>query len=154
VPTAIEVAAGLTDAYIAHLPLPPRGKVGHERPWPLYPDYLQKRRVHFMLDLSYGTGGLVDAARPIIFPSQPVPLPARICVYDRELMRELRRREPDPKKLRFVDFEQALDDYIRLLPQKNKADVAKDFEGFKQFYFDHNDDPARRQVIEDYLKAR
>ena len=35
VPTAIEVAAGLTDAYIAHLPLPPRGKVGHERPWPL-----------------------------------------------------------------------------------------------------------------------
>ena len=69
-------------------------------------------------------------------------------------MRELRRREPDPKKLRFVDFEQALDDYIRLLPQKDKADVAKDFEGFKQFYFDHNDDPARRQVIEDYLKAR
>lgn len=155
VPTAIEVAAGLTDAYIAHLPLPPRGKVGHERPWTLYPDYLLRRRVHFMLDLSYGTGGLVDAGRDIIFPASPVPLPARICVYDRELMRELRRREPDPKKLRFVDFEAFLDtQYIPLLAQKNKADVAKDFAGFRQFYFDHNDDPARRRAIEDYLKGQ
>ncbi|GDY02183.1 hypothetical protein LBMAG49_15120 [Planctomycetota bacterium] len=148
VPVAIEVAAGLTDAYIAHLPLPPRGKVGHERPWPLYPEYLERRGMNFMLELSYHTGGLVDAARDIIFPAKPVPLPAKIVVYDRTLMRALKLRDKD---IQFVDFEQALDDYIKLLPQKNKADVAKDFAGFRRFYFDHNDDAERRFAIEAFL---
>ncbi|HSN28292.1 MAG TPA: hypothetical protein VLT45_18530, partial [Kofleriaceae bacterium] len=45
VPTAIECATGLTDAYIAHLPLHHRGRVGHEKHVP--PEYLLARGVDF-----------------------------------------------------------------------------------------------------------
>ena len=45
VPTAIECATGLTDAYIAHLPLKRRGRVGHEKHVP--PEYLLARGVDF-----------------------------------------------------------------------------------------------------------
>ena len=42
---AVECAAGLTDAFIARIPVPPGGKRGHDRPWPMYPDYLLQRRL-------------------------------------------------------------------------------------------------------------
>ena len=150
VPVAIECAGGLTDAYIAHLPAARLGKRGHGHGWRQFPQYLLQRGVHFMFDLSYetGNGALVDAARPIIFPSTPVPTPARIVVYDRKLMSELRRRDP---RIQCVDFERALDDYIAALPGKQKGDVARDLEGFRAFYFDHNEDPARLQAITAFL---
>lgn len=43
VPLAIEGAAGLTDHYVAHLPLKERGRPGHEKRPPL--DYLIKREI-------------------------------------------------------------------------------------------------------------
>ena len=153
VPVAVECAAGLTDAYIAHMPVPPRGKVGHERPWPLYPDYLLKRKLHFMLEGSYATGGICDQYRALAFPLPGLPdalaMPVRIVTWDSKLMAELRRRQP---RLLGSDFEGALDEYIKAIPTKTKEQVAKDFEDFRRFYFDHSDDAARRAAFESFLK--
>jgi hypothetical protein len=145
-PVAVECAAGLTDAYIARIPVAPGGKRGHDRPWPLYPQYLLQRRLHFMFELSYGEG---EAWRDIVFPSLPVPIPAKLVTWDRELMRELKRRSP---ALAFTDFEQHLDDYLSDLPGKGKAKVAADYARFVPFYFAHSTDPERRRKFEDFLR--
>ena len=143
-PVAIEVAAGLTDAYIARIPVPPGGKRGHDRPYTLYPEYLVRRRVHFMCDLSFGA---IDPWREILFT--PVNLPLKLVTWDRELMRELKRREPS---LQFQDFEAVLDSYIAELPSKSKEQVAADYVKFTAFYFAHNDDAARKAAFESFLK--
>lgn len=153
VDVAVECAAGLTDAYIAHLPVPGRRKPGHDRPWPMYPYYLIERKLHFMLEGSYQTGGFCDAYRQIAFPVPSLPdalaMPMKIVIWDRTLMRALRERQP---KHFGSDFEAALDTYIQELPNKPKEQVAKDFADLRQFYFDHNDDASRRAAFDSYLK--
>jgi hypothetical protein len=148
VQVAIECAAGLTDAFIARLPVPARGMVGHERSYRLYPGYLERRGVHFMLELSYGDGSGADAFRGIVFPAVPVPLPARIVGYDRELMRELRRRAPG---LVCIDFEQVLDQYLEGIARRPRAEAERDFAAFTKFYFDYSDDPERRARFRRFL---
>lgn len=153
VPVAVECAAGLTDAHIAKLPVPVRGKPGHERPWVLYPDYLIERKLHFMLEGSYATGGICDQWRALAFPVPGLPdelaMPVRIVTWDSERMAELRRRQP---RLLGSDFEAALDDYIRSMPTKDKKQVAKDYEDFRRFYFAHCDDRARQEPFEAFLR--
>ncbi|MCU0865400.1 MAG: glycosyltransferase family 39 protein [Planctomycetes bacterium] len=145
-PVAVECAAGLTDAFIARIPVAPGGKRGHDRPWPLYPQYLLQRRLHIMFELSYGAG---DPWRDILFPSLPVPVPAKLVTWDRELMRELKRRSP---ALVFTDFEKFLDDYLGDLPGKGREQVAADYAKFRPFYFAHNADPERQRKFEDFLR--
>ncbi len=144
VPVAVECASGLTDAHIAHLPVPDRGQPGHERNYTLYPGYLQRRGVHFMFELSFHTGSSADPYRDIFFPA----IPARIVVYDRTLLAELKRRDPN---VRFADFEAVLDQYLAEMPGKDKAVVARDLVGFRDYYFDHNDDPERLRAFEEFL---
>lgn len=146
VTTAVEVAGGLTDAYIAHMPPAQVFKPGHNRPWTLYPDYLLERRMNFMFELSYGSG---DPWRTIVFACGPVPVPAKIVVYDRALMAALRERDPN---LQFVDFERFLDDYVQSLPGKSRDAVRADLARFRSYYFDHNDDPERLQALEAFLR--
>jgi hypothetical protein len=143
VPVAIEVAAGLTDAHIARIPVAPGGKRGHDRPYWLYPQYLIDRRVHFMCDLSFGKG---EPWRDILFT--PVTLPLKIVTYDRALMKELKKREPS---LQFIDFEQFLDAYIAELPNKSKEQVRADYAAFTGYYFAHEDDPVRKAAFESFL---
>lgn len=138
---AIEVAAGLTDAHIARTPYKVRRKVGHGKPRD--PAYLEKRGVHFHLEPDYL---MEDKWRKMTFN---VPLPCSIVTWDRELMRELRRRDP---AIQFVDFEQHLDAYIEAFPNKRKAEVANDLAKFRRYYFDHNEDPVRLAKFEAFLK--
>ena len=145
VPVAVEVAGGLTDAYIAHMPPGDVFKPGHNRPWTQYPEYLVERGMHFMFELSYGAE---DPWRQVVFPCAPVPVPAKLVVYDRALMAELKRRDP---ALQFVDFEAFLDDYLAGLAEKSKQQVARDLAKFRSFYFDHNDDPGRLGRLEAYV---
>ncbi len=146
VPVAVEVAGGLTDAYIAHLPTGRVFKPGHNRPWTQYPDYLVERGMHFLFELSYGAG---DAWRDVVFPCAPVPVPAKLVTWDRELMAELRRRDPG---LQVVDFEAFLDGYLEELPQKPRQQVVKDLAKFRRFYFDHNEDPERLGRLEAFVR--
>lgn len=144
VPVAIE-QYGLTDAFIARRPLARRGQPGHEKGYLECPGYYEQRGVHFHFEGSYGRG---DAWREVLFPGD-VPVGARLVVYDRDLMRELRRRLPG---LVATDLEQYLDDYLAHLADKPKAVVAADYAKFKAAWFDHADDPARQAAFERHLK--
>jgi hypothetical protein len=149
VPVAVECTTGLTDARLGRQPVGPRGTPGHEKGYAKHLDYLiHERRLQLMFDLDFQkTGDLIDAHREIHFPV--LVFPARLVVYDRALMRELKRRDPN---IRFDDFEQVLDAYLAELPKKTKEQVTTDFAKFQSFYFDHNDDPARRARFEEFLK--
>jgi hypothetical protein len=144
VPVAIELY-GLTDAFIARRPLAQRGQPGHEKGYLECPGYYERRGVHFMFEGSYGAA---DAWRAVVFPGDPLPIPARLVVYDRELMRELRRRAPD---LVAVDLEQYLDDYIGSLGDKSREQVAADYRKFRAAWFDHTDDPERQAAFDRFL---
>ena len=55
-----------------------------------------------------------------------------------------------------VDLERHLDEYIRALSGRTAADVPQvtvDLAAFDLVYFRWNDDPARREVIEDWLAS-
>ncbi len=81
VPYAIEATTGLTDAYIAHLPLGERGRPGHEKtaPW----EYLISRNVNFLFTLIRQPDTL--SQRYINFGG----VPAQIVTYDDTLMEHL-----------------------------------------------------------------
>ena len=145
-PVAVEVAGGLTDAFIAHMPPGEVFKPGHNRPWTQYPDYLVERGMHFMFELSYGAE---DPWREVVFPCSPVPVPAKLVVYDRALMGELKRRDPN---LQFVDFEAYLDRYLDALPGMSKEQVATDLRKFRSFYFDHSEDAERLGRLQAFLR--
>ncbi|MBL8756489.1 MAG: hypothetical protein JNK15_24560 [Planctomycetes bacterium] len=146
VPVAVEVAAGLTDAHIARLPVPVRGKRGHDKPRDVA--YLVRRRVQFHSELDHeGQFGVVDTWRDVMFT--PVGWPMRLVTWDRELMRELKRRDPS---IQFTDFEQFLDGYLADLPNKTKDQVRADFAKFEPFYFARNADPARRAQFDAFLR--
>jgi hypothetical protein len=151
VPVAIECADGLTDAYIAHLPVTGHGPKGHDRPYPLYPGYLQRRGVQVMFELSYKTDSAADPYRSILFPVDDVVpvMPGKLVIYDRALMAELKRRDPH---IQFQDFERVLDDYLAALPNKSKDEIRRDYAAFRDFYFDHNQDPERREKFEKAVK--
>lgn len=145
VPVAVECAAGLTDAHIARLKQDHRRKVGHGKPRD--PEYLELRGVHFMLEQTYKLKE--DPWREIWFPSVPLPLPCSVVTWDRELMNELRNREPN---IKVVDFEQFLDTYIAELPSKKKPQVREDLAKFRRYYFNHNEDPERLAKFEAFVK--
>jgi hypothetical protein len=124
----------LTDAYIAHLPAPARGKAGHEKgPW-LYPGYLERRGVHFMFE---GAWEKDDAWREVKFFNT---VPARLVRYEPKMIAELRQRDPG---FVCVDFERLLDDYLATIADKPKEQVQSDLAKFRRVWFDHQDDPAR-----------
>jgi hypothetical protein len=141
VPVAVEVAGGLTDAYIARLPTKHRLKPGHGKPRD--PEYLEGRGVHFHMEPNYLTE---DKWRTVILN---VPLPCQLVTWDRELMRELLKRDPN---IKVVDFEKFLDTYIADLPNKQKPEVEKDLAKFRRYYFNHNEDPHRLDKIETFLR--
>ncbi len=146
VPVAIECAAGLTDAHIAHTPVVQRGQPGHERGYRQHLDYLiHTRRVQIMFDNEFKTDEVTDAFRQLAFPV----IPTRLVIYDRTLLQALKQRDPN---IKFPDFEAALDAYLLDLPNKAKEQVRTDFAAFRSFYFDHNDDAPRRQRFEEFLR--
>jgi hypothetical protein len=145
VPLAIECSTGLTDPHIAHLPIRERGRVGHEKGIMLDPQYLLRRRVHFSFLTASGFDQLTDQ-RTIEFGTvsvegREVPVWGTIITYQADMMRAL-RGQPG---VRFVDFEDYLDRYLQALDGKSAEEVKRDYDAFRVFYFDYNDDPAREQ---------
>ena len=114
---------------------------GHGKPRD--PKYLERRGVHFHMEPNYM---MEDKWRAVMFN---VPLPCQLVTWDRELMRELLKRDPN---IKVVDFEGFLDAYIADLPSKQRAQVAKDLAKFRRYYFDHNEDPDRLGKIEAFLR--
>ncbi len=133
---------GITDAFVAHLPLKRRGLTGHEKHAPLW--YLRKRNVilgrlkmpkryNELTRVNFGKG--MDKGWSIV-------------TYDRFWIYKLRASCPE---IKFRDFEIYLDRYIQRIGTKKMMTVYQDFVWFKGYYFDHNDDPKRYQAFTHYL---
>lgn len=134
-PTAIE-AYGLTDKYIAHLPVESRSRPGHEK----FPDaayVCNQRKVNFYLH--YGKVRAGGAYSQIQIPEPDGMIFGQILVYDRELMDHLKTSCPG---VRFFNFPMWLERiYIPRIPQKTPADLLTEYRRFQDFYFNHNPDP-------------
>ncbi|HVP37558.1 MAG TPA: hypothetical protein VMS93_00085 [Candidatus Saccharimonadales bacterium] len=136
---AIESQTGLTDRYIAHLPLGRvRGRVGHEKVAPL--SYLiEGRRVHFAFhpeaDRELGLSQAIPTMK--IYLGR---LAGRILTWDPALMDSLRRRGAV-----FDDFPTQLDTVIVRLPRFADSDVRLLYGGLRRFYFEHVPDPAHER---------
>lgn len=146
----IECSTGLTDEYLAHLPIGDRTRIGHEKSIERDPDYLLRRRVQFQLDTrprSEVPG--IEPHRLIVFgPEWPEgQCWGRIVTYDRALMRHL-RTQPG---VQFVDVEAYLDSTVLPgLAAMPTAEVEKLWRELQRFYFNYNDDKPR----EDAFRAR
>lgn len=136
-PTAIECHTGLTDEYIAHLPVEHRGRPGHEKPAPM--DYLVRRGVNFLF--TDGPGKEIESQhlRFISFGG----IPAAIIVYDNAVMESL-RTYADVRFMPFPDFLDRDLQQVRSLPQEQRREF---FEFSKEFYFDHNTDSVHLAAV-------
>ncbi|MEW6051676.1 MAG: hypothetical protein AB1644_11545 [Candidatus Zixiibacteriota bacterium] len=132
---AIESNAGLTDTFIAHMPIFNRGRPGHEKqaPW----EYLVHRGVNFVFRGKVPMNTPTDSLRAIRFGD----FESHIIVYNRALMDHLKQFP----EIAFVDFPAFLDGYIARMPSIPNDALAPSYQFFRQYYFDHNDDPARQR---------
>lgn len=137
---------GLTDPYVAHLPVPHRSRPGHEKVAPV--DYLLARGVQFeFLRPPFKK----DPYRLVYFRAGDQIAAGCLFTYDRDLMRHLRERFPDD--VRSVDFEAYLDEWLRRLPSMPIDQIRRDYDEFREFYFAHNPDPEREGKILVRLKG-
>lgn len=140
---------GLTDRHIAHESLKARHRVGHEKTAPYA--YLVERGVNFVFNRSlYRKEAYRTAEFDLPGGAQ---MRAEIITYNASLMDALSRRLG--ARFIFVPFPQVLDEYIKsVLPGRTREELQADYRDFREYYFDHNDDPARQRVFEDALAAR
>jgi hypothetical protein len=128
-PIAIE-RWGLTDVYIAHLPLEHRTRPGHEKVPPA--EYLYKRKVNFRLHFQ----PLRYVPQYTLF--QLGNMYGDILIYDRELMEHLKTC----RNARFLDFPIWLaQTYIPSIDPALRNRHIIDWNQFQHFYFNHNPDP-------------
>ena len=145
---------GLTDRFIAHLPLEKRARIGHEKEAPF--PYLNQRGTDFVFSRRQRYPYRMTGYRLVyIVPSEEEKarvgleadrVQAELISYDRDLIAGLSRRMGG--QFHFIDFEGYLDEYIEAdLTQKEKMEVLRDYSEFKQFYFMHNSDPDRERAF-------
>ena len=140
---------GLTDEYIAHLPVTIRGeKVAHEHeaPW----DYLVKRGCDFSINRS--PKKKEQQYRVAMVQLNGMQIPIGFITYHRNVVKQLKQNLG--ANFLYTDFEALLDQYIKTdLFTKSKDDLQKDYKDFKEFYFMHNDDQEREQKFIERLAA-
>ncbi|MCA8957472.1 MAG: hypothetical protein KDC87_15460, partial [Planctomycetes bacterium] len=160
---------GLTDEYIAHLPLTQRGRVAHERASIVPHEYFSHRRkVHFYFDTDYGAfqdqPGPIGNARQVAFELTGLTakeqkkvegtpaawIKGYLVTYQSELMDVLRTRPG----IRFTPFPELLDAYLDRVAKGEvpREQVARDYPHFAAFYFDHNHDAARQARFQALLR--
>ncbi len=143
---AVESETGLTDAFVARLPIVARGRVGHEKHAPA--EYvLGTRRLFLVLSPAASDKLGLDAHIPFV-PIVLDDFQARLLRWDPPLLAALAARGA-----RFPDFPALLDGYLArsasLSPDALRADYAR----FRAFYFDHVDDEEREAEFRRALGA-
>ncbi len=73
-----------------------------------------------------------------------------IFIYDNDIMEELRRQ----RDIQFVHFPSYLDKYIRQMPQMPREKVLADYQEFRRYYFDYNNDPERERMFKEILHIK
>ncbi len=134
---AMEAITGLTDEYLAHQKLKHRGMIGHEKE--ASPEYIKKRNVQF--DLKPLTDMRKDDYS--ILKVKGIHFGGRILYYDNSIMEPMRKTD----RLQFVVFPEYLDAYIKKMPGYSRQKIEKDYTEFKDYYFNHNNDPKREKAF-------
>jgi hypothetical protein len=134
-PWALECAAGLTDSYIAHLPIEKRGRPGHEKRIPY--DYLVNKGINFVVGGSLRPSP--DNLEMISFDGSP----EHIITYQNRVMDPLKKYP----EIKFIDFPAYLDNYIRRIDSIPTDRLRQDLDYFGSFYFAHNNDPRRYNLF-------
>ena len=139
-------SAGLTDSYIAHLPLEHRNRPGHEKlaPW----KYQVARHANFVL-LQKSTDTTEFRRFSIRCGSDSVW--GYMITYDHDLLIELERRSEG--QFSYVRFEQYLDRYIEQTNTKGTDEVRSDLKVFDDYYFNWTSDNPRRQALQVYVES-
>lgn len=138
---------GLTDSYIAHLPLKERGRPGHERSAP--DNYLIAQKTDFVLGSfpqEYSDFQYIEFKMPNRYYQ------GTIITYNKDLLKHL--IEKHPGEISFIDFEKYLDDYIKEIKSKPAEQVKLDYKKFNDYYFSRNNDPAREKYFIDILNKK
>ena len=125
---------GLTDPVIARQKVTRRGRPGHEKK--AEQDYLIERGVHFVRSKIHKKHSHLTTLKL----GRKMGRAWQILVYDRELMREIKKTAPE---IGFIDFENHLDLYTAKLDRFKIAPDAGELEFFRRYYFEHNDDRVR-----------
>jgi hypothetical protein len=134
----------LIDEKLSRLePRIPRQVVGHEIVATV--DDLRNRNARFQLDPFFKADSHNPAYPDRTLEEVDLGLLGkhRILIYDRELMTEL-RRFPEVK---FVDFENYLDELITKIESGEACLTAGNLAWLERIYFEHNDDSARHQPL-------
>lgn len=136
---------GLTDAEVAHQEIKHRGRPGHEK-WATS-KYLRERGVHFRRGGGYSKW--FKAYGSIRWGNGTGGRAWWVLIYDREMMNAIREADPD---IWFHDFEVYIDKYIARLPHVDPKKARHEFAFFRNYYFDHNEDPERREAFSTYFQ--
>lgn len=134
---AIESVTGLTDEFIAHQRINKRGRVGHEKAAPI--SYLEKRNIHIHFFPTTDT----PKTDYNLIRLKHIPGDFRIIRYDAIAFSELKKS----KLFDFQSFEDYLDEYIATMENKSRAEINKDYEEFRKYYFELNGDEKRERAF-------
>ncbi len=144
---------GLTDKYIAHLPIDNRGHVGHEKKAP--DSYLKLRHVNF--GLGHVVPEVPDPLRinDIVFeiPTTGLWMTARLGTFDSSLMRELDRRFSEVNNHSHIPlYQMTIPKYIKsVLPGCSLNQLEAVYAHFQQFYFDRYPDITLQRPFEERI---
>jgi len=141
-PYALEASTGLTDREIAHRSLAHRGRVGHEKG--VTRSYLEQRDMNLIFD--YCQESLPHTDYDGADFGQGVT--GYVYAYDAPLMDTLRARG-----VRIPSFEDYLDAYLARIDRVPDAQVARDYEEFRLYYFTHTHDEAREALFRARLSS-
>ncbi len=138
---------GLTDKYIAKLPITERGRIGHEKYAPI--EYLIKRKaiLGFYDKFRNDTKEKPYAVSYIRIKELGIKIAVEIIYYDKEALNTLKKRMGD--NFIFTDMNLYIDDYIKnIMRTKTIDEVKNDYKNLKEFYFNFNDDPREKEILE------
>jgi hypothetical protein len=144
-PVAIEAQAGLTDSFVAHLPIKKRGRPGHEKAAP-YSYLIDRRHAHLVLTSGQDLTDTLSAYIPIV-PLALGGLRAMVLTWDPKVIPELVKRGAQGP-----DFPARLDDYIRAMPGYSDSTIRADYPKLRRFYFAVARDSIRERPFLERLR--
>jgi hypothetical protein len=147
---------GLTDKYIAHLPITKRGRIGHEKMAP--EDYFVKRGVQFQLfavTQKLPETGSYDMA-VFEIPEYGLWQLVKVITYDKDVVDELLKRfRAAGNRSMLPKYEFIMPNYLeKIMPTLPPSQVAEDYMGFKRLYFDRYPDSSAQRRIEAYIATK
>jgi hypothetical protein len=140
---------GLTDKYIARLPLTERSRIGHEKYAPL--DYLLKRKavLGFYDSFRNDVNQKPYAVAYIRIKELGIKLVVEIIYYDNKIIKSLKERLGE--NFIYTDMDIYLNEYLsNNMKTRSVEQVEFDYKYLKEFYFDFNPD-SREKIIKDYI---